>query len=110
MHEHECRGRLALGAVLRIFHSAIEWLLQPATFQGLRRAPGKNAGLLKLPNNVVHQRCHGGAAGLNNQGGRLAIKRVTYRIQIAQSLQRIVDLQQRSVGVVAQAAKYFVGR
>ena len=110
MHDHECRGRLALVAVLRIFHSAIEWLLQPATVKGSRRAPGKKPGLLKLQNNVGHQRCHGGATGFDNEVCCFAVKRVTHRIQTAQSPQRIVDLQQRPVYVVAQAAKNLVRR
>ena len=87
MHDHECRGRLALIAVLRIFRLAEGWPPQPPTFRrsrkSWRRAPGQNAGLLELQNYACYQRCHGGAAGLNNQCCRLAVKRVTHGVQIA---------------------------
>ena len=47
---------------------------------------------------------------MNNQGCRFAVKRVTNRIQTAQLTQRIADLQQRPICVVAQAAKNLVRR
>ena len=88
MHDHECRGRLALVAGLRIFCSAARWPLQPPTFKGSRIgwrcAPGKNAGLLELKDNIGHQRCHGRSAGFDNEVCCFAVKRVANRIQAAQ--------------------------
>ena len=45
---------------------------------------------------------------MNHKRCRLAVKGVTHRVQIDQSPQWIIDLQQWPVAVVAQAAKNFV--
>ena len=72
--------------------------------------PEQDASACAMRNDAGHQRRNRGAARFNDQTGDFSVKRIAHRIQIAQSPQRIIDLQQWPVAVVAQSAKNFVWR
>jgi hypothetical protein len=68
-----------------------------------------HASELQLHNDHVDQSCDRRAPGFNHKVGCLTVQRISDCIQIAQTGQRVRNLQQRPVDVVPQAPKKLLG-
>ena len=66
---------------------------------------GKHAGLLQLHQNHVDQCGNRRAPGLDDEMRRLPVQRVALRVEGAQPLHRVVDLQEGSLVVVPHPKK-----
>jgi len=65
---------------------------------------------LQLHHDHVNQGGDRWATGLDDEVRGFPVERIAQRVQVTQTRQRVGDLQQRSVHVMAQAPEQLVGR
>ena len=78
----------------------LPWSMLEGTCVG-STSPASSSCISTMPS----ERMHRGPRGLDDEVGGAAVQRVALAVQLAQARQRVGHLQQRPVGVVAQAAE-----